>query len=422
MKVDITNVQSSPLRSAIFNKRMLICVFTGFSSGLPLFVVLQLLQAWMRKEGVSLTDIGLFALLTLPYNLKFLWAPFLDSYSLPFLGLRRGWMLFTQLILLILIASFGLFSPQQSIITIGVIALATSIFSATQDVVLDAYRRELLPDRELGLGNSIHVQAYRISGLVPGSLGLILADHFSWSIVFIVVAMFMLLGIVMTLCVRELAIERPPVRGFNDIVMKPFQEIDQRLGRVGLLQVLLFMILYKLGDTMATALSTAFYIDLGFSLKDIGVIAKNAALWPSIIGGILGGILMIRIGINKALWVFGVFQWITILGFVFLSTVGADKLWLAVVIACEYLGVGLGTAAFTAFIARTTSPVYAASQFALLTALATLPRTLTSSVSGAIADSLGWYTFFWLCVLLALPGMLMLLRVAPWGATEKVSE
>ena len=403
------------LRDAIFNRRMAICVFTGFSSGMPLYVLIQLLQAWFRSEGVSLADIGLFALVTLPYNWKFCWAPFLDRYIPPFLGRRRGWMLLTQCALMLSIAALGWFDPATSLQTIAWVAFSIAVFSATQDVVLDAYRRELLPDSELGLGNSIHVQAYRISGLVPGSLGLILADQMAWSSVFVVIALFMLVGIAMTLWVSEISDAEQAPKTLHAAVVEPFREFIQRLGLRGCFAVMGFMFLYKLGDSMATALSTAFYIDIGFSLSQIGVVAKNAALWPSIVGGIVGGIWMIKLGINRALWVFGFVQWFTILGFVILAETGADLTILALVIGFEYLGVGLGTAAFTAFIARATNPVFAATQFALLTALATLPRTVSSSLSGFIAESTGWTNFFWLCFLLAIPGMLMLFKVAPWS-------
>jgi PAT family beta-lactamase induction signal transducer AmpG len=183
--------------------------------------------------------------------------------------------------------------------------------------------------------------------------------------------------------------------------------------------ILLFMFLYKLGDSMATALSTKFYLDLGFSSTEIGLVAKNAALWPAIVGGLLGGILMLKIGINRALWLFGIVQLITILGFVMLAEVGNNLLIFSLVIALEYLGVGLGTAAFTAFIARATNPQFAATQFALLTAFAVLPRTVAASLTGLIVEQVGWTSFFLICTLLAIPGMLMLYWVAPWNAVKE---
>lgn len=393
---------------------MLICIFTGLASGLPLYILVQLIPAWLRTEGVGLKEIGFFTLVQLPYTWKFIWAPLLDRYSLP-LGRRRGWMILTQLLLLVSVSLLGYWQPESDLSLIAILCLLIAFFSATQDVALDAYRRELLPDNELGLGNSIHVQAYRIAGLLPGALSLILADHFAWKTVFMITGGYMLIGILMTLCICEAISEPKRPASLRQAVIDPFKEFIGRSNWSGAMLILGFMFLYKLGDSMATALSTPFYIDLGFSLTQIGVVAKNAALWPSIIGGLMGGILMLKIGINRALWLFGVVQLVTILGFALLAYVGASLPLLVVVIAMEYLGVGLGTAAFTAFIARATNPAFAATQFALFTALAALPRTLSSAVSGVLVESLGWTSFFLCCTALAFPGMLLLLKVAPWN-------
>ncbi len=422
-------------------KRMLICVFTGFSSGLPLYFLIQLVPAWLRAEGVSLRDIGFFALVQLPYMWKFMWAPLLDRYRLlPGFGRRRSWMLVTQLALLAALAAVGLFPPAGNLQLIMALAFIVALFSATQDVALDAYRRELLPEAELGLGNSVHVQAYRIAGLVPGALALIMADNFAWPWVFGMVALWMLPGIAMTLRVREPDVERGAPQTLLAALIEPFAEFLARAGVRHALAVLAFIFLYKLGDSMATALATPFYQDLGFSLTEIGVVAKNAALWPSIIGGLLGGVLMLRIGINRALWLFGVVQLVTIFGFAVLAEAGDNLVVLAVVISMEYLGVGLGTAAFVAFMARESSPGLAATQIALFTALAAVPRIFANALTGFLIegrggaelegvsavimaalsvlglpdDGLGWTRFYYLCALLALPGMLLLVWVAPW--------
>lgn len=401
-------------REAIFNRRMLICVFTGFASGMPLFVLLHLVPAWLTKKEVSLAEIGLFALVGIPYNWKFVWAPLMDRYVPSFLGRRRGWMLVTQVALLLYIGALGWLEPEFSLGSVAFLALCVAFFSASQDVVLDGYRRELLPDRELGLGNSIHVQAYRVSVLVPGSLALVLADHMPWASVFWITASFMLVGVALSLSVSEPASELPPAAGLREAVVAPFREYLQRRGWQSLVLVLSFMFLYKLGDSMATALSTPFYLDLGFSMTEIGVVAKNAGLWSSVIGGLLGGLLMIRIGINRALWLFGVVQLLSILGFAVLAQAGAVLWLLALVISFEYLGVGLGTAAFVAFIARETSRKYAATQFALFSALTAVPRTFANASTGFIVESLGWMEFFLLCTVIALPGMVLLWWVAPW--------
>lgn len=403
---------SSQYWSAIANRRTLICIFNGFTSGLPLYILVTLVPAWLRKEGVNLAEIGLFTLVMLPYNWKFLWAPFLDRFELPFLGLRRGWMLVFQLTLLISIAALPHFN-LSSLGNVAYLAAAVAFFSASQDVVLEAYRREILPDEELGFGNSVAINAYRIAGLIPGSLSLVLADHFSWETVFLVSALFMLVGVVLTLCISEPVKSYHP-HSFRDAVVEPVQEFFGRRGVGQALLIIVFLFFYKLGDNMATALSTPFYIDMGFSLTEIGLVAKNAALWPMVVGGILGGLLMIRIGINRALWLFGVIQLASIFGYALLAHVGSGILLLALVIGFEYLGVGLGASALVAFMARNTDKRFTAFQFALLTAVAALPRTLANAVTGFIVEAIGWESFFYLCALTALPGMILLFWVAPW--------
>ena len=409
----------APLREtwheALFNRRMLICVFTGFSSGMPLYLLINLLPAWLRTEGVDLKTIGFFTLIQLPYTWKFLWSPLMDRYAMPLLGRRRGWMLITQLLLLGSIPLFGQFRPQQDIWAIVYLSTAVAFFSASQDIVLDAFRREILPDPELGLGTSIHVNAYRVSSLVPGALSLILADHLPWSSVYMITALFMLPGLALTLVAREPTARRGRPRTLAEAVVEPFHEFVTRNGWKAATLVLAFIFLYKLGDSMATALATPFYLDMGFSMTEIGVIAKNAGLWASVIGGLLGGLWMVKIGINRGLWLFGAVQLVSILGFAWLAYVHRpEPLLLAGVIAFEALGVGLGTAAFTAYIARATDPRYTATQFALFTSLAVVPRTLVSATTGWIVERIGWFDFFLLCTALALPGMALLLRVAPW--------
>ncbi|HLX30880.1 MAG TPA: AmpG family muropeptide MFS transporter [Casimicrobiaceae bacterium] len=402
-------------REALLNRRMLICVFTGFSSGLPLYLLINLLPAWLRSEGVDLKTIGFFALIQLPYTWKFVWSPLLDRYALPIFGRRRGWMLATQLVLLVSIPLFGALHPQADIMTIVALSTIVAFFSASQDIVLDAFRREILPDPELGLGTSIHVNAYRVSSLVPGALALILADRMPWSAVYLMTALFMLPGIAMTLAVSEPRLVRGRPTNLREAIVEPFHEFIARNGVRNALIVLLFIFLYKLGDSMATALATPFYLDMGFSKTDIGVIAKNAGLWASVIGGLLGGLWMVKIGINRALWLFGIVQVVSILGFAWLAYVNRpDRMLLALVIAFEALGVGLGTAAFTAFIARTTDPRYTATQYALFTSLAAVPRTVINASTGWVVEQTGWLDFYLLCTFLALPGMALLLRVAPW--------
>jgi PAT family beta-lactamase induction signal transducer AmpG len=398
---------------------MLICIFTGFASGMPLYVLISLVPAWLRTEGVGLKEIGFFALIGLPYIWKFVWSPLLDRYSLSLFtykpGLRRSWMLSTQVLLLVTIGTLGFLDPLTQLWPIAWLCLGIAFLSATQDIVLDAYRRQILPDQELGLGNSIHVNAYRVGGLIPGSLSLVLSDFLPWETVFLITAAFVLVGIALTLSIKEPPCTHQQPATLQAAIVEPFNEFFSRQGVQQALLILAFMLLYKLGDSMATALATPFYLDMGFSKTEIGIVAKQAALWPMIIGGIAGGILMLKIGINRALWLFGFVQIISILGFAVLARVGGGLWLLGLVIGFEYLGVGLGTAAFVAFIARTTNPAFAATQFALFTALTAVPRTVASAATGIIVEGVGWENFFYMCTLIAIPGMLLLFKVAPWN-------
>jgi PAT family beta-lactamase induction signal transducer AmpG len=419
----MTTPTSAPsLKEALFNKRMLMCIFTGFSSGLPLFVFINMLPAWLNDSHVDIKAIGLMALLQTPYVAKFLWSPLLDHFKIGNLGRRRGWILFIHLALMMALIGMGSFNPATDLAIISLIGVGVAFLSASLDIVIDAYRRELLPDIELGLGNTIHVNAYKLAGLIPGSLALYLSDTgLSWPVVFMVVAGFLLPSFFMFMSVKEPELKVLAPRSLNDAVVLPFKEFFQRKGVIAALEILLFIFLYKLGDSLATSLATKFYLDLGFSKTEIAIIAKNAGLWCGIIGGMLGGIWMIKLGINRALWIFGFVQWLVIPLFALLAGMGADKSMLFLVVGAESFGVGLGTAAFVAFIASSTHPAYTATQLALLTALAAVPRTVINAYSGYMVDSLGWVNFFWLCTALGIPGLLMLMRVAPWPRNNETT-
>ena len=406
--------ESVDIWASIFSPKMLTCVFTGLASGFPLFVLIQLVPAWLRTEGADLATIGLFSLILLPYNWKFVWAPLMDQYLPPLLGRRTGWMLITQIALLLAISALGWLQPENSVTLIASVCVIVAFFSASQDIVIDAYRRELLSDNELGLGNSIHVQAYRISGLVPVTLGLTLADHFKWDLVFLVIGSFMLVGIAATFFFKEAQFVRKP-RSLRQAVVEPFTEFVGRNQWGGTVSIILLMVLYKLGDNMAVALQTPFFIDMGYSLTAIGQVAKIAGTSGAIVGGLLGGVSMLKLGINRALWIFGVVQIVTIFGFALLSEIEVNDRALGAVMFAEYVGVGLGTAALVAFIAKSTAREFAASQLALLTAISSLPRTFASASSGVIIEVIGYTSFFYVCMALAVPGLLLLIKVAPWG-------
>jgi PAT family beta-lactamase induction signal transducer AmpG len=404
---------------AYLNSRMVTCVFLGFSSGLPLFILMSLLLAWMRTAGVDIKAIGLFALLQFPYTWKFLWSPLMDRFVPGLanwkLGRRRGWMLLTQLLTMATIASMGFFSPKHDLWVIAALAAALAFFSASQDIVIDAYRRELLDDAELGLGTAVHVNAYKVAGLVPGALSLILSAYMSWSTVFMVTAAFMIPGIITSLVIGEPATRGAAPQTLEQAVVLPFREFLARDGWRTALLVLLFIFLYPLGDSMATSLATVFYLDLGFTLPQIGVIAKTSGFWASIAGGLIGGVWLMKIGIARGLWIFGLGKWLSILGFMWLAFHGRSTWGLGSVIALEAFAVGLGTVAFSAYIASATDLRYTATQFALFTSLASVPRTFANAGAGYLQKMLGWPEFFLLCSLLAIPGILILTRVAPWS-------
>ncbi|CAM8662514.1 muropeptide transporter [Oxalobacteraceae bacterium] len=412
-----------------FTRHMLICVMLGFTSGLPLFILYNLLSAWLKAEQVDLKSIGLFALVGFPYTWKFLWSPLMDRFRFPMLGRRRGWMFFTQLALMATIGSMGFYSPVTDLTIIVFLAGLVAFLSASQDIVIDAYRREMLSDREQGSGTALFVNAYKMSTLVPGSLSLILSDFLSWQVVFSVTALFMLPGVFTTLLIREPSIYGEPPRTLREAVVLPFKEFIERSGWSHAAMILAFIFLYKLGDSMATALATPFYMDLGYSRTQIGLVAKNAGLWASLAGGILGAVWLEKTGVNRGLWIFGVLQAVAILGFALLAQVGAgapgvvpDTFLLGLVIGVEAFAVGLGTAAFTAYIATATDSRYTATQFALFTSLAAVPRTFFNALTGFIVAHTGWFEFFLICFALAIPGMLLLPKIAPWNVPAGIEE
>jgi PAT family beta-lactamase induction signal transducer AmpG len=377
-----------------------------------------LLSAWLKSEGVDLKAIGLFALVGIPYTWKFLWSPAMDRFNLPFLGRRRGWMISTQIAVMSAVMLMGQFNPKLDIWIVVLLAAVIAFFSASQDIVIDAHRREWLSEGQMGSGTALFVNAYKLSTLVPGALSLILSDVMSWDWVFFITGLFMLPGILTTLLVPEPKLYGPAPKSLREAVIEPFHEFIQRRGWQHACLILAFIFLYKLGDSMATALATPFYMELGFTRTEIGLVAKNAGLWASILGGILGAYWMLKTGINRALWIFGLMQALAILGFAILSKTGANVWVLTWVIGVEALAVGLGTAAFTSYIALETNPRFTATQFALFTSLSAVPRTFINAVTGYIVEALGWTNFFILCFVLAIPGLLLLPKIAPWSQTK----
>ena len=406
-----TNARKTSIAKTVFNPKMLVSLLMGFSCGLPLLLTISVLQAWMKEAGIDLTVIGLMALVGLPYTLKFLWAPLLDRFTLPFLGRRRGWLLIAQLLLVLSIVALALTDPVAHPAMVALAALAVTFFSASQDIVVDAYRREDLTDTELGLGSSLYINGYRVGMLLASGGGLIMADHVSFPTVYLIMAACMLPGIITTLLAPEpIAAEGIPTT-LREAVVQPLIEYFHRSGAVWILAFILF---YKIGDTMASTMTTPFYLDIGFTKTEIGTVVKLFGFWATVVGGLAGGVIMIRLGIHRSLWVFGILQALSTAFFAVLARAGHHIGLLSSVIAFENLSSGMGTAAFVAFMASITNKKFTATQYALLSSLMGVPRVFASAPTGFLAKHFGWEVFFIFCALVAIPGMLLLLRFAPW--------
>ena len=394
----------SSFRSLI-SPRMLVAFLMGFACGVPLLLTTSVLQAWMTDRGVDLSLIGMFSLVGLPYTLKFLWAPVFDRFSFRYFGRRRGWLLIAQVAVICSLVLLGATDPDQTPWSMAVAAFFVTFFSASQDIVVDAYRREDLADNELGLGSSLYVNGYRVGMLLAGSGGLILADHLSFSRVYLIMAASLILGIVTTLFCAEPQSPHGAPHNFREAVIQPFVEY---LSREKALLILLFILLFKIGDQMASTMTIPFYLALGFSKTQIGTVAKLFGFWATILGGLSGGLILLRLGIMKSLWLFGLLQAISTLGFSVLALIGANLTGLAAVIAFENLSGGMGTSAYVAYMASLTNKKFTATQYALLSSSMGIPRVLAAAPTGWLVESTGWPLFFLSCTLAALPGLCLL--------------
>lgn len=398
------------LFASIFNKNMFITLLLGFSSGLPLILTGSTLQAMMTDSGISLGTIGLFSLVGLPYSIKFLFAPFFDRYLPPILDRRRGWILLCQFLLLVSIFFLGFCSPVNAIHIISLLAFCTALFSALQDIVIDAYRRELFTTNELGLANSLSTTGYRVAMLFSGAFALLLADHMSWKYVYMIMGSTMVVGMFTTLFApTELHGGQAP-RTLEEAIIGPFKEYFSRKNAI---TILLFILLYKIGDMMCSAMTTPFILKMGFTKTELATIVKTFGLISLLVGGLAGGIVMLRIGLNRSLWLFGILQMFSILGFSYLAHLGHDIHGLIAVIAIENLSFGMGTSAFTAFMASVTDTRFTATQFALLTSMMSIPRVLIAAPTGYAAGFMGWQNYFLLCAMMGIPGLLLLYKFAP---------
>ena len=390
---------------------MSVMLLLGFSSGLPLSLCASTLQAWMATVDTSIRTIGLFSLAQIPYVLKFLWAPLMDRYALPLFDRRRGWIFLSQLLLIIAIVLMAFSDPRSNLPLMGIVALMIAFLSATQDIAFDAYRTEVLTTRERGVGVGISVSAYRMAMIVSGAGVLIMADHIGWESAFMVVSLLFLIGVAGAVLGPDADVHAMTPATLNEAVVEPFMEF---LGRGSAWLILIFIVLYKLGDAFAGTLSTVFLISgLKFSLTEVGLINKVISLIMTIAGALLGGSLMLRISLYSALFWFGVIQALTNLGFMLLAWHGKDYTGAIIVIALENLAGGMGTAAFVALLMALCNHRYTATQFALLSALASLGRVFVGPPSGQLVDLFGWTQFYFMTFLVALPGLFLLWYLQP---------
>jgi PAT family beta-lactamase induction signal transducer AmpG len=401
----------------ILSLKMLVMLALGFASGFPFYVVREVLKAWLTDANIDLGTIGLFSAVALPYTWKFIWSPAMDGYTPPFLGRRRGWILITQIGLLILIAGLGQIDPTKSLKMMALVAFAIAVFSASQDIVLDAFRREYLTDEELGLGTGIWMNAWRFGMFASTGTAFFLADNIGYPAVHLVLSLMMLVGIITTLLVSEPETGVAVPNTFNEAVIDPFREF---FSRTGAWWVLTFILLYKIGDNMAGAMNIPFILKMGFSKQEYFVIVKGIGMVALFGGAFIGGIIMLRLKIANSLWVFGVLQAISTACFVLLMIVGKNHVVLTGIVAFEFLATGLGQAAYASYMAIQTNKRFTATQYAMMTSLMAIPGTAAAAVTGYMAEFLGWSGFYTVCALAALPGLLLLVRIAPWGSSNEV--
>ncbi len=396
-------------------RKMAAILFLGFSSGLPLFLTTRTLQAWMTIEEVDLATIGLFSLVTLPYSLKFLWAPVMDRYIPPILGRRRGWLLITQVALLVSIAAMSLHDPSRGLQLLAFNAILIAFFSASQDVVFDAYRVDALDEREMGAGAAIGVLGYRIALLVTGSLALVMADRMPWPTVYLLISLLMLVGIVATFRAPEPVMEAGPPRSMRDAVVEPFLDFFRRTGPLWGILILFFVVFYQLPDRFGQNMATPFLLQIGFSQTEVGAIQGGIGLISTIVGVLAGGAVIAAIGINRSVWIFAALQILSNLAYYWIAMVGAVRGVLVVAIILENVAGGMVTAVFVAYLMSLCSKQFSATQFALLSSLMAAARDVIVAPAGRIAEITGWPGYFLLTLAIGLPALVLLPWIVPWG-------
>ena len=391
--------------------RLFWVLLLGFSSGIPLALTGTTLQAWMATEKIDLAVIGVFSLVGLPYTAKYLWAPVMDRYVPPFLGRRRGWMIVTQFALVLAIAAMAFSDPAGATTLFAVLALLVAFTSASQDIVVDAWRTEVLEPVELGPGAGVHILGYRIAMLTSGAIALILADRLPWKTVYLLMAGSLLVGVVASLLAPEPVLKQRPPATLKEAVVEPFVEFLSRPGAAG---ILLFIILYKLDVVMAMALTTPFLLELGFTKTDIGAVTKGFGMAATIVGTLVGGAVVARAGMKTSLWLFGILQSVSTLSFIALARLGHHYPMMVTAIGLENLCSGMGTAAYAAFLMSLCDKRFTATQYALLTSMMALTRVIIGAPTGYLVKTFGWEQYFVISALSAIPGLLLLLRYPHW--------
>ena len=397
------------------DRQLLAMLLAGFSAGVPLFLVTRCLQAWFTEAGFSVASVSFASLIALPWSLKFLWAPLTDRLAPPG-GRRRGWLLLLVLGLMLGVAGMSLQRPLGGAELLVLNAVLIALLSATQDVVVDAWRVEAFPGAAQQQGSTVYLFGYRAALIATGGGGMWLASDLGWPVIYLLMAGVQGVGLVAWWTMRETA--AAPPQSFRDAVVEPMREYQGRRSQGLILAVFAFAILYKLGDSLAGNVTTVFLLrDGGFTQKDLALIQNTWGLLATLIGVGLGGLGMLRLGLNRSLWIFGVLQGASNLAYAGLAQWGGGTAALAAVVTIENLCAGLGTVAFVAFLSAECAPAYAATQFALLSSLMAAGRDGLASTAGVLKDSLqlGWPGFFLLTAVAALPGLLLLSVVAGWS-------
>lgn len=416
MTATATAAPAKPSALRVFGQpKMATLLVLGFSSGLPFYLTSKTLQGWMTSAKVDLATIGFFSLVTLPYSLKFVWAPLMDRYTPPFLGRRRGWVLITQVLLLLVIAAMSLHDPRTGLKMLAVNAIAIAFFSASQDISLDAYRTDVLETREMGAGAAVFVMGYRIAMITTGALAFFLADRMSWNRVYLLIALLMIIGIAATFVAAEPVLNDAPPKSLAEAVVLPFADFFQRAGVIRALVVLLFIVAYKYSDSLAGSMTTPFLLQAGFSQSEVGAVFLGVGVIATIAGVVVAGAAIGKIGINRSLWIFVVFQGLSNLTYYGLSLSGKNHAFMVSAVITENFGLGLVTGAMTAYLMSMCNKRFTATQFALLSSLMAASRDILVAPAGKIVEGVGWPGFFLITVAMAIPPLILLPFIAPWS-------